>query len=334
MKKWLIISLHIICCQQLTAQDPHFSQFFASPLTLNPAQTGNFNGIMRVAANYRNQWPGLGKAYVTSTASADGALWSHGDAGNALSGGILMLSDQTGNGILKENHLGLSLAYTMGLDEDGRNSISVGFQGSYSRLAFDVEKARFEDQLSASGFNLPTAEILLGQDIGKSYMDLHAGILYQGAIGENGGFYAGASVYHLSKPVVGLNSTNYRMGQRINFQAGGYLPMGNLSTLHFSTQYQRHFNYKEWVWGAAISRNLVNTANSYKELYLGAWVRNRDALIPYAGFEWNDLRIGISHDVAADSRRSAAISYQSTEVSLIWILQEKKSSYQKRCPKF
>ncbi len=28
------------------AQDPHFSQFFASPLTLNPAFTGKFNGTM------------------------------------------------------------------------------------------------------------------------------------------------------------------------------------------------------------------------------------------------------------------------------------------------
>ncbi|HOA38555.1 MAG TPA: type IX secretion system membrane protein PorP/SprF, partial [Flavihumibacter sp.] len=37
----------------LKAQDPHFSQFFASPLTLNPAYTGKFNGTVRVSGNYR-----------------------------------------------------------------------------------------------------------------------------------------------------------------------------------------------------------------------------------------------------------------------------------------
>ena len=334
MKKLLTICISILCFNNLEAQDPHFSQFFASPLTLNPAQTGNFNGIMRVATNYRNQWPGLGKAYVTSTASVDGTILNHGANGNVLSGGLLLLSDQTGSGILKENHMGVSLSYTMVLDEDGRNKISAGFQGTYSRLTFDFEKARFEDQLSTSGFNLPTTELLLGKDIGKSYLDLHTGLLYQGAIGDDGGFYAGASIYHLSRPDVGFNAGNYRMGQRVNLQAGGYVPMGNLSTLHFSSQYQRHFNYKEWVWGAAISRNLVNTSNSYKELYLGGWLRNGDALIPYAGLEWNDLRLGFSYDVTADKKRSAAISYQSAEVSLIWIIQQKKSTYQKRCPKF
>ena len=30
----------------LIAQDPHFSQFFSSPMTLNPAFTGKFNGHM------------------------------------------------------------------------------------------------------------------------------------------------------------------------------------------------------------------------------------------------------------------------------------------------
>ena len=38
------------------AQDIHFSQYYASPLTLNPALTANINGVFRVAANYRNQW--------------------------------------------------------------------------------------------------------------------------------------------------------------------------------------------------------------------------------------------------------------------------------------
>jgi hypothetical protein len=35
------------------AQDPNFSQFFASPLTLNPALTGKFDGSFRLAGNYR-----------------------------------------------------------------------------------------------------------------------------------------------------------------------------------------------------------------------------------------------------------------------------------------
>ncbi len=55
-------------------QDPGFSQFFASPLTLNPALTGKFNGVVRVAGNYRNQWPAINNAYITSTVSVDAPI--------------------------------------------------------------------------------------------------------------------------------------------------------------------------------------------------------------------------------------------------------------------
>ena len=65
--------LIIITCLVGTtfAQDPNFSQFFVSPLTLNPALTGKFNGNFRVAGNYRDQWPEISKAFITSTISFD-----------------------------------------------------------------------------------------------------------------------------------------------------------------------------------------------------------------------------------------------------------------------
>jgi len=67
MRKFL---LAMICCALLktaSAQDPNFSQFFVSPLTLNPALTGKFDGNFRIAGNYRDQWPAISKAFVTST---------------------------------------------------------------------------------------------------------------------------------------------------------------------------------------------------------------------------------------------------------------------------
>ncbi|MES1226414.1 MAG: type IX secretion system membrane protein PorP/SprF, partial [Bacteroidota bacterium] len=58
MKKLICaMSLCLLLGTAALAQDPNFSQFFASPLTLNPALTGKFDGVYRVAGNYRNQWP-------------------------------------------------------------------------------------------------------------------------------------------------------------------------------------------------------------------------------------------------------------------------------------
>lgn len=335
MKKWICILSILFFAKKAWAQDPHFSQFFSSPLILNPASTGNFNGIARISANYRNQWPALGKAFVTSTVAIDGGLLKkYTPFNDQFSGGIILLSDQTGNGILKENHLGVSLAYQKGLDEDGIHSIAVGFQASLTNLLFDAGKANFEDELTVSGFSLPSAELFLGRDLGKKFYDFHAGLLYQGPLGDEGMFYIGTSVYHLNKPKLGFSSNNYFIRNRYNLHGGGFIPAGASTTLHVSGQYQNHFNYKEWVVGAALSKNLKNLPRQYKEVYAGVWMRNKDALIPYLGFEWNDVRIGFSQDINMSGSRTSANSYQSTEVSFIWIINKNNSPYNKKCPKF
>ena len=57
MKKIVLLLLIGFSLLKTTAQDPNFSQFYSSPLTLNPALTGKFNGVLRATGTYRNQWP-------------------------------------------------------------------------------------------------------------------------------------------------------------------------------------------------------------------------------------------------------------------------------------
>ena len=51
-------------------QDMHFTQFYATPLYLNPAFTGA-NVCSRVSLTYRNQWPGISTAYTSYLVSGD-----------------------------------------------------------------------------------------------------------------------------------------------------------------------------------------------------------------------------------------------------------------------
>ncbi|HEU0065301.1 MAG TPA: type IX secretion system membrane protein PorP/SprF, partial [Flavisolibacter sp.] len=83
------------------AQDPNFSQFFASPLTLNPALTGKFDGVYRVAINYRNQWPTINNAFTTATASFDaGILKGKIPDFDQFGIGFMGFTDKSGNGVL------------------------------------------------------------------------------------------------------------------------------------------------------------------------------------------------------------------------------------------
>nr|MDQ6904192.1 PorP/SprF family type IX secretion system membrane protein [Bacteroidota bacterium] len=135
------------------AQDPHFSQFFASPLTLNPALTGKFDGTVRVAGNYRNQWPAFNNVYTTSTLSVDFGILKNKLPENDTWGlGILALTDQAGGGILTNNYMGISTSYHKALDEDGFQQLGIGFQGTYGQKRLNNNKLVFEDQLTPFGF--------------------------------------------------------------------------------------------------------------------------------------------------------------------------------------
>ncbi len=88
------------------AQDIHFSQYSASPLTLNPALTGNFNGFYRVSGIYRNQWPKLTSKFVTYSVSAD--IFEPNLYGGV---GVRAMQNVEGEGVQKTNEFGLTYAY-------------------------------------------------------------------------------------------------------------------------------------------------------------------------------------------------------------------------------
>src|SRR6478672_330463 len=136
------------------AQDPNFSQFFASPLTLNPAMTGKFDGVYRVAGNYRNQWPTIYTAFFDM-----GILKNRIPEYDQFGVGILGFPDQAGDGVLKTNSVALSVAYHKSIDENGYNQIGAGFQGGFVSKRLDVTKVTFEDQLTTPGFTGSTSEI-------------------------------------------------------------------------------------------------------------------------------------------------------------------------------
>lgn len=50
--------------EKIKGQDPVFSQYYASPLQINPAFTGLTNGP-RFGVNYRNQWPLIDQVFKT-----------------------------------------------------------------------------------------------------------------------------------------------------------------------------------------------------------------------------------------------------------------------------
>src|ERR1700740_59277 len=86
-------SLLFLCVFNSFAQDIHFTQYYFSPLSLNPANTGNYSGDYRGFINYRSQWKEIDKAYKTMSAGADVNFYP---LNQKVSGGIYFINDKSG----------------------------------------------------------------------------------------------------------------------------------------------------------------------------------------------------------------------------------------------
>jgi len=319
MKKAISIFTFFLMLGTLKAQDPHFSQFFASPLTLNPAFTGKFDGTWRLAANHRDQWPSIPKAYVTTSASVDfGILKKKIPKGDVFGVGFSGLSDQSADAALKLNYGSVSLSYHKALDEDGYNTIGAGFQGTYSSAVLDRNKLTFEDQLTQNGFTNPTLETF-SNGTGQNYMDLNAGILYSGSSNGVNNYYLGVSVYHINKPSLSFIDKTWNLASRITIHGGGAFPISENLMFNTSAIYQMQNKSSEIVLGGAVSALLNGDETNPTSVYFGSWLRVGDAIIPYLGIEINGLRIGASYDINTSNLKAATASRGGSEFSIIYI---------------
>jgi type IX secretion system PorP/SprF family membrane protein len=333
--KFFITIFFIALASTVIGQDPHFSQFFSSPMTLNPAFTGKFDGVMRAAVNYRNQWPTINRAYETGTASVDFPIMAKQIASTDTWGlGFMGYTDKSAAGAVAFNYFSVSTAYHKGLDEDGYKQLGAGFQVTYSNMLINTSKLTFEDQLTSAGFTKPTSEIFNNSTLKSNYIDVNAGLLYTASTTDRNNYYVGVSLYHINRPKQEFTGINYNLYPRATIHAGGYFPVGEVTTLHLSGLYSTQAGAHEALLGGAMQFVAGDpTGDKPTSFYGGGWIRFGDALIPYVGLEYGDLRAGVSYDINISDLKTASESRGGIEVSLIYIMHAPESKGLP-CPKF
>ena len=326
------------------AQDAHFTQYFTSPLTLNPATTGLVPDDLRIAANYRTQWSSVSlHPYTTGTASFDVALLKGKlPEGDALGFGVMVLYDKSGSGGLQNTTAGISLAYHKGFGRDKLQHISIGVQGSLVQKHLDFTALTFEDQYTqgATTTNLgSTGEVFNNADL--SYPDFNVGAMYSGKISEHATAYMGLSYYHLTQPVETFLNDNHKIHARTTGYLGGSFDLNDKTVLYASALFQSQGTATEVLVGTAVGfvmnpgHDLEYQRNTI--LYLGGWYRNGDAISPYLAVEWSKMRIGLTYDVNVSSFTPATKGMGGYEISLLFFgrinRHERAPSYNWSCPK-
>ena len=328
MKK-LLINLAMILLfsvSALKAQDPHFSQYFASPLTLNPAMGGYFNGDYRFSANFRQQWWAAGAPFVTSTVSYDTKLMpTKIPEHDIFSAGVMGLYDQSLAGGFKSVNVSANMSYHRSLNEDGQNNFGIGFQASYVSRAINYSDLDFASQFNGSGFdtNLPSYETF--GSMRKSYFDINAGMLYSYKT-DNTEVYVGASMFHVGNPNISfLKDERYKLPSRYSLHAGSRFALGdNGNELFLGGLYMYQAGATEKNIGIAYGMNISDEAT----VYAGSWYRFGEAVLPYVGLRYNGFQIGLSYDVInSDLKHYGTKKNGSFELSMNLLVTKPRNVY-------
>ena len=204
MKNFFKYKLLVLCSLPLAVvsygQDLHFSQFFNSPLTTNPANTGFIpDGDYRLGINYRNQWSSIMTVpYKTMSAFGDAQLMKNRFENGWVGLGGVILKDVAGSGSLTSTKVYGSIAYHQMM---GYSSLlSLGFNVGYANKQINTTNLKFPDQFDGQFFDnkLPTAVVLDRNNI--SYLDMHVGKNYAYFPTEKVYVNGVYSAHHVNKP--------------------------------------------------------------------------------------------------------------------------------------
>jgi type IX secretion system PorP/SprF family membrane protein len=325
-----------ICNFHARGQDLHFSQYFHSPLTVNPANTGFLpDADYRMGIQYRNQWSSLmAQPYRTFSAFADGQLFRNKLENGWLGVGALFMGDEAGSGVLRSAKAYGSIAYHQLL---GNSSLlGAGFNAGWSDKRIDVSKLKFPDQFDGNFFDskLPTSVVLNNTSV--QYFDLQAGINYAYFPQQDIYFQFGFSLHHINRPKESFFSqaeSDNRISDRKIAFASGIIKLNSSWIFSPSAYFTAQAGARELALGGMFNRDL--SGDGSLQLMAGLYARLGDALIPSLGLQYNTLLICASYDATVSRLGNFNGRFGAAEISII-----RKSEYpvspgrQSLCPRF
>ncbi|MEI6122612.1 MAG: PorP/SprF family type IX secretion system membrane protein [Bacteroidota bacterium] len=178
MRKIYIIIFLVLFAATSEAQDIHFSQLSQTPLLINPAAAGAFDGYYRGILNYKSQWASMGKPYSTFMGSFDMPFEKRGMTQRAYFGlGAHVYSDKAGDAKLSTTSANVATSCIVSLG--AFHKLSAGLAVGFTLRHVDIAAIKWPSQYDGSAYDpsLPSNE---PNRLGSFYyFDMSTGIYYQ-----------------------------------------------------------------------------------------------------------------------------------------------------------
>lgn len=323
MLKRILFSVLCLCVlTTLSAQDPVFSQFYASPLRLNPALAG-VSTAPRLTLNYRAQHTSYPSAFTTIAASYEQPIER-----TPSSFGLRLMSDRQLEGAYKNSEVAIVYSYDVQVNDyiNARLGLAAGILST----SLDFQTLTFGDVLDPRiGADGVTMEALAAQS--KTSADFGAGIVLYGK-----NYYGGVSFDHLNRPdesLIELN-TNLFAGrpQRLTLTGGAQFKVKRFSNRRRPSYITPNFLYASQ---GRFQQLNVGAYFGYGPVAVGGWYRhafeNADGLIASIRFRQDVLQIGLSYDAVTSALRTVPGGLGATyEVSVQIDLAQSKELQRRR----
>jgi type IX secretion system PorP/SprF family membrane protein len=324
-----LIAVAILLCATVDGQvDPHFSMYNIYPSWVNPALTGAFDGDFRISGIYRNQWGHIENGFKTIGFSADAITQSK------LNVGISVFQQTAGTGYTYQSGYA-NIAYTgLRFGMDGLDAVVLGLQAGFVNRKFDMSKFQTEDQWNnMTGFVMGAPSSIPVANGNSLEFDAGAGAVYYNMDPTRQiRPYIGFSVSHLTQPKDAFLSgvSKGRLPSRYTVHGGLACKVNEDLTIHPSFLYLRQGNGEEKVLGAYAEYAATEEIN----LFGGVNYRFKDAIVPFAAMEHNNLMLAVSYDVNNSDLSKTIGMANSFEISLSIILKKPEyRDYHNACPR-
>lgn len=343
---FLTLLFIVVSTLNTKAQDPFFTQYYASPLNLNPAMMGVFQGQCRMNVNYRQQWGGIFSDIPIRTIHGAFDYRIRIVDEDYLAFGINAVQDETGAfSKLKSTRGNLGLSYMKQLSGNRYRSadqyLVAGLQVGTGQFRTSTDGLWFDRQYDSLAYNVNTS--LASGEIGvqsNMFLDFTAGLMWYMVADDNKSFYIGGSAHHLSNPNISFFGNKAEsLRRRFSINMGGEIPLSDELSLLPSmmatvqgpsmlTQFGNNFRYSNHDWEEVAIRvgGAYRLSNKYKGI-LG------DAFTVTGMLEMNGWVFGASYDIHTSTILKPTNGRGAWELSLIYVAPE-RFPVKTSCPKF
>lgn len=317
LRKIVIIIFGLIPAY-LLAQDIHYSQFFNTPILINPAYTGYFDGDWQVSAAYRNQWKSIAQPFRTLFMDYERQFYIKN---HHISGGAYLFNDRSGDVALSATQFVLSGAYHTTIYN---HQINGGIQIGYMNKSVDYGNNTFPGQFdyTTGGFNPNMGGAPANSGERLSYFDVNVGFGWRKKIGKfqpEGGF----SVFHLNRPKESFYDNDVRLPLKSSFNAALKIDLSTSLYVFPRFVLMSQSKARNFLVGSEVGYALTSNSAGVRQIYGGIYTRNTivnktDAMVFNIGVLVRNISIGISYDINVSTLKEYTNNRGAFELTFIY----------------